>query len=40
MENLRKYKFIISYFKGGNAFNGIAKKKEAIYVYFIYRYYF
>ena len=40
LPNLKRYKFIISYFKGGNAFSGIAQKKEAIYVYFIYRYYF
>ena len=40
LPNLKHYKFIISYFKGGGAFDGVAKKKEAIYVYFIYRYYF
>ena len=39
LPNLQRYKFIISYFKGGSAFSS-AKKKEAIYVYFIYRYYF
>ena len=40
LPNLKRYKFIISYFKGGGAFDNIAQKKEAIYVYFIYRYYF
>ena len=37
--NLKHYKLVFSYFRGGSAFDD-ADIKEAFYVYFIYRYYF
>ncbi len=37
--NLKHYKVVFSYFRGGSAFDD-ADIKEAFYVYFIYRYYF
>ncbi len=37
--NLKHYKLVFSYFRGGSAFDD-ASIKEGLYVYFIYRYYF
>ncbi len=34
-----KYKIIFSYFKGGNAFNQVAKKKDGLYAKFNFTYY-